>query len=65
MKLDALRKKLPWFVFVLVVFQPVLDCISFWLTRLELSNTLTLILRLGVLALTALLGFALSRRQWV
>lgn len=63
MKLDLLRKKLPWFVFGLVVFQPVLDCISFWLTRLEMSNTLTLLLRLGVLAVTALLGFLLSHRK--
>ncbi|MBP3633482.1 MAG: O-antigen ligase family protein [Oscillospiraceae bacterium] len=65
MKLDALRKKLPWYVFALVLFQPVLDCISFWLTRLELGNSLTLVLRLGVLAVTALLGFVLSRRKWV
>ena len=65
MKLDALRKRLPWVVFALVLFQPVLDCISFWLTRLELSNALTLTLRLGVLGLTALMGFLLSRRKWV
>lgn len=65
MKLDALRKRIPWFVFAMFLFQPVLDCISFWFTRLELSNTLTLALRLGVLALTAVLGFVLSRRKWI
>ena len=65
MKLDALRKKLPWFVFGLVIFQPLLDCVSFWLTRLELSNALTLVLRLGVLAVSALLGFTLSRRKGI
>lgn len=65
MKLDTLRKYIPWYVFGLFLFQPVLDCISFWLTRLEMGNTLTLILRLGVLALTAILGFALSRRKWI
>lgn len=65
MKLDALRKKLPWFVFALVLFQPVLDCVSFWLTRLELGNSVTLVLRLAVLGLTAVLGFALSRRKWI
>lgn len=65
MKLDVLRKRLPWFVFGLVLFQPVLDCVSFWFTKLEWSNTLTLVLRLGVLALTAALGFALSRRKWI
>ena len=63
MKLDSLVKKLPWYVFALVLFQPVLDCISFWLTRLQWSNTLTLVLRLGVLALTAVLGFLLSHRK--
>lgn len=65
MKLDTLRKYIPWYVFGLFLFQPVLDCISFWFTRLEINNTLTLILRLGVLALTAMLGFALSRRKWI
>ena len=63
MKLDTLRGKVPWYVFFLVVFQPILDCTSFWLTRLQLSNTLTLVLRLGVLAVTAVLGFALSHRK--
>lgn len=63
MKLDGLRGKLPLYVFFLFVFQPVLDCVSFWFTRLGWSNTLTLVLRLGVLALTALLGFALSHRK--
>lgn len=65
MKLDLLRKKLPWFVLALFLFQPVMDSVSFWFTRMGWSSAVTLALRLGVLALTALLGFMLSRRKWV
>lgn len=56
---------LPAFVFFLCILQPILDSISFWMAELELSNTLTLLLRFGVLGLTLLLGFCLSRRKWV
>lgn len=65
MKLEALRKKIPVFVFALFLFQPVMDCVSFWFTRLNISNTLTLLLRLAVLGVTAILGFLLSRNRKV
>jgi len=63
MKTEAVRNKIPFFVLALFLFQPVLDCTSFWFTKLNISNTLTLVLRLAVLALTALLGFVLSDRK--
>ncbi|MBQ9968464.1 MAG: O-antigen ligase family protein [Oscillospiraceae bacterium] len=65
MKLEQIKTYTPWYVFALFLFQPVLDCISFWIVRLELSSTLTLILRFGVLGLTALLGFLLCDRKWI
>jgi len=65
MKTETLRNKIHFFVLALFLFQPVLDCISFWFTRLNISNTLTLVLRLGILGVTALLGFVLSDRKKV
>ena len=62
---SLLRSRLPLFVFCLFVIQPVMDILSFWIAELEWSNAPTLLLRFGVLGLTLLLGFALSRRKWV
>lgn len=61
----ALREKLPVFVFCLFLLQPVMDILSFWVSELGLSNAPTLLLRFGVLGLTLLSGFLLSRRKWV
>lgn len=60
-----LSKKLPLFVYLLFVLQILMDVLSFWMAERGLSNTLTLLLRMGVLALTLLLGFALSRKKWI
>lgn len=60
-----LAEKLPWFVFLSVILQPVMDSLSFWITELGWSNAPTLLLRFGLLGLTGLLGFCLSRRKWV
>ena len=66
---DTIRSRLiaglPWFVLFLFLFQPVMDCISFWITQKAWSNAPTLLLRFGVLGVTVLLGFGLSRRKWV
>ena len=62
---ERLTAKLPWFVLFLFLFQPVMDVLSFWITKLEWSNVPTLLLRFGVLGVTVLLGFALSRRKWI
>lgn len=65
MKFERVKSYISWYVFALFLFQPVLDCVSFWIVRLEMSSTVTLIMRFGVLGLTALLGFLLSERKWI
>ena len=65
MKLEQMKTYIPWYVFALFLLQPVLDCISFWTVRLELGSTVTLVLRFGVLGLTALAGFLFSDRKWI
>lgn len=57
---DNLTAKLPTFVFALFILQPVMDVISFWFERLGLGNSLTLVLRMGVLAAIMLVGFYIS-----
>lgn len=62
---QTVMKKLPVFVFILFLLQPLMDMLSFWITELEVSNLPTLILRFGVLGLTLLAGFCISRRKWI
>jgi len=62
---NRLRALLPAFVVVLFAMQPVMDVASFWLEELERPTTITLLLRMGVLGLTALLAFSLSDRKRV
>ena len=57
------RTPLYYVVLALIVVQPVLDVTSYWLNFGGIENTVTLILRLGLLMLTVLLGFALSRQR--
>lgn len=68
-RMSVFRQKvitgLPGFVLVLFVIQPLMDVLSFWMTEFEMSNTPTLLLRLGLLGLTVLAGFWLSERKWV
>ena len=68
-KFETIRSRLtaglPWFVLFLFLFQPVMDCISFWTTQMEWSNAPMLLLRFGVLGVTVLLGFGLSHRKWI
>ena len=59
----GITAKLPLIVFCLFVIQPLMDVLSYWMAELEYSNTLTLLLRFGVLGLTVLLGFCLSHRK--
>ena len=60
-----MKRKIPCFVLTLFLLQPIMDTISFWFTQLGLSNTLTLGLRLAVLAVSGLFGFCLSKRKRV
>ncbi len=57
---NRLIPKLPLLVFALFVLQPTMDVISFWTDRVGMGNALTLVLRMGVLAVTMLLGFYVS-----
>lgn len=56
---------LPVFTILLFAVQPIMDVASFWLEELEYPTTITLLLRLGILGLTALLAFCLSDRKRV
>lgn len=61
------KTALPLIVLILIVIQPVMDVISFWVESAGAGNTLTLLLRLAVLVFTVLAGFLLSERKraWV
>ena len=50
-------------IFILFALQPVMDMISFWLDKMELSTMPTLLLRMLVLAATALAGYILSNNR--
>jgi len=50
---------------VLIIIQPVMDVISYWLTEFELSNAPTLLLRMGVLGVTLLWAFIISDKKHV
>ena len=60
---SRLIRNLPHIVTVICVLQPLMDVLSFWLSELGMSNAPTLLLRFGVLAVVALLGFSLSRQK--
>jgi len=62
----ALQKKpsrLQLFVFLLIVIQPFMDVLSFWVDAAGAGNLGTLLLRLVVLLCTVLTGFFLSRKK--
>lgn len=60
---DYFRRKLPVFFFLLLLAQPCLDVLSFWLEALALPNTLTLALRFAMLVLVGVLGFCLAPKK--
>ena len=60
---DFFRRKLPVFFFLLLLVQPCLDVLSFWLEALALPNTLTLALRFAMLLLVSILGFCLAQKK--
>lgn len=62
---QTVSEKLPVFVWILFLLQPLMDVLSFWIAELELSNLPTLVLRFGVLGMTLLAGFCISRRKWI
>lgn len=60
---NGIRPWLPALVLALCIAQPLLDILSFWLDRLMLPNTLTLVLRFGMLFGVVGLGFLISNRK--
>ena len=67
MQTPRIREKLtgclPLFLYLLLVLQPLMDILSYWLGQLGRGNALTLALRMGLFALTVLAGFCLSRHK--
>ena len=61
----AIVEKLPLLVVIFCVIQPVLDVMGYWQVKLGIPNTVTLLLRMGLLCGSVLLGFILSRRRWI
>ena len=60
---SRMMEKLPLLVMILFVLQPLMDVLSFWMAKLQMSNLLTLALRMLVLAVMVLTGFWLSGRK--
>lgn len=54
---------LPRFVLLLFIAQPLMDVLSFWMGQWGMSNTITLLIRLGVLGLTIFTGLCISGRR--
>lgn len=58
-----LTQHIPQIITALFVIQPIMDVISYWFQVWGLSAYPTLVLRMGILGLTVLLGFLLSSRK--
>ena len=56
-------RRIPAFLFIIMLLQPVLDVVSYFWALSGHGNLFTLALRMGLLAITALAGFCLSRRK--
>lgn len=55
--------KLPLFVLLFCLIQPLLDIAGFWQSKLGVGNAVTMALRMALLAASVLLGFLLSDRK--
>ncbi len=62
---NKLSEKAHIFTALLMIIQPVMDIISFWFERFGLSGSITLVLRLGVLAFSLLYAFVITDRKWI
>lgn len=61
---NAIEKRLPALVLILLVIQPAMDVLSYFLGQMG-SNTLSTLLRFAMLAAVALLGFIVSEEKKV
>ena len=59
----GIKKHLPRAVLCLCLVQPLMDVLSYWLDVFKVGNTLTLALRMALLAAITAGGFFLSRRK--
>ena len=50
-------------IWILILSQPVLDALSYWAAELDMSTTLTLGVRMLILAVTVVIAFALSEQK--
>ena len=55
--------KLPIFILIYCVLQPLLDVVGFWQMKLEVSNVITTGIRIILLVASVFLGFLLSDRK--
>lgn len=60
---SVLRQHLALCIFILFAAQPAMDILSFWQEKLGMGSSLSLLLRMLVLAATALAGYLLSERR--
>lgn len=51
------------FIAILLLVQPLLDVLSYWLAEFGISSAITLVLRMGVLAVTVLYAYLISDRK--
>ncbi len=56
-------EKLPLLVLIYCILQPLMDVATYWQEHLHTANTLTVVLRMGLLCGSVLLGFILSDRK--
>ncbi len=64
-KKTPLISRLHIFLAALFILQPVMDVISYWLAEFSAPGAITLLMRMGILGITVLLGFLLSDRKWI
>ncbi len=50
---------------ILIIIQPIMDVVSYWMSEFGMSNTPTLLLRMGVLAVAVLYAFVISDKKHV
>ena len=63
--LERISDRLPLFVFLLCLIQPILDVAGYWQQTLGVGNAVTMGLRMALLGGSVLLGFLLSKRKRV
>ena len=60
---QAVTARLPMLILIYCILQPILDVIGYWQMMLKYGNTLTLAIRMLLLAGSVMLGFLLSDRK--